>query len=79
MNQSKAAKDEDMAGTKGGMSASKGVFSHMKYEHLVAGVSGGVTSSVVLHPLDLIKVRFAGKKMLGFCGFPLEMCPLMKT
>jgi len=30
-----------------------------KYEHLLAGVSGGVVSTVVLHPLDLLKVRFA--------------------
>lgn len=35
--------------------------SHVKYEHLVAGISGGVTSTLILHPLDLIKIRFAGK------------------
>lgn len=35
------------------------LFSHIKYEHLVAGVSGGVTSTLILHPLDLIKIRFA--------------------
>lgn len=29
------------------------------YEHLLAGVSGGVVSTIVLHPLDLIKIRFA--------------------
>jgi solute carrier family 25 folate transporter 32 len=28
---------------------------------LVAGISGGVTSTLILHPLDLIKIRFAGK------------------
>ncbi len=32
----------------------------MRYEHLVAGVSGGVASSLILHPLDLIKTRIAG-------------------
>ncbi|XP_055609431.1 mitochondrial folate transporter/carrier [Uranotaenia lowii] len=32
---------------------------HVKYEHLMAGVSGGVTSTILLHPLDLIKIRFA--------------------
>lgn len=37
------------------------VFKHVKYEHLVAGVTGGVTSTLLLHPLDLIKIRFAGK------------------
>lgn len=31
----------------------------MSYEHLVAGVFGGLTSTLVLHPLDLLKVRFA--------------------
>ncbi|GAB6027093.1 hypothetical protein CHUAL_013815 [Chamberlinius hualienensis] len=32
---------------------------HVRYEHLVAGVSGGVASTLALHPLDLIKIRFA--------------------
>lgn len=36
------------------------VFSHIRYEHMVAGFSGGVTSTLILHPLDLIKIRFAG-------------------
>lgn len=31
----------------------------MSYEHMVAGVLGGLTSTLVLHPLDLLKVRFA--------------------
>lgn len=31
----------------------------MSYEHLVAGIVGGLTSTLVLHPLDLLKVRFA--------------------
>lgn len=31
------------------------------YEHLVAGISGGVFSTLVLHPLDLLKVRLAGE------------------
>lgn len=35
------------------------LLSHVKYEHLVAGISGGVTSTLILHPLDLIKIRFA--------------------
>lgn len=37
------------------------ILSHIKYEHLVAGISGGVTSTLILHPLDLIKIRFAGE------------------
>ncbi|CAK9833934.1 Mitochondrial folate transporter/carrier [Anthophora retusa] len=35
------------------------VLSHLKYEHFVAGISGGVVSTLMLHPLDLIKTRFA--------------------
>eukprot|EP00095_Tigriopus_kingsejongensis_P007993 maker-scaffold269_size230758-snap-gene-0.27 protein:Tk07993 transcript:maker-scaffold269_size230758-snap-gene-0.27-mRNA-1 annotation:"GI19815" len=31
----------------------------VKYEHLLAGISGGVVSTLVLHPLDLLKIRFA--------------------
>lgn len=31
----------------------------LKYEHLIAGVSGGITSTLILHPLDLLKIRFA--------------------
>lgn len=44
----------------------KNVFSHVKYEHLVAGISGGVTSTLILHPLDLIKIRFAGNNFDKF-------------
>lgn len=36
------------------------VFSHVRVENLVAGLSGGVVSTLVLHPLDLVKIRFAG-------------------
>ncbi|XP_035765448.1 mitochondrial folate transporter/carrier-like isoform X2 [Neolamprologus brichardi] len=35
------------------------VFSHVKVENLIAGLSGGVVSTLVLHPLDLVKIRFA--------------------
>jgi len=34
------------------------LFSHVKFEHLVAGMSGGIVSTLALHPLDLIKIRF---------------------
>lgn len=34
------------------------LLSHVKWEHCAAGVSGGVVSTLALHPLDLIKVRF---------------------
>lgn len=43
-----------------GTSRKTTLFSHIRYEHLVAGFSGGVTSTLILHPLDLIKIRFAG-------------------
>lgn len=32
---------------------------HVHYESLVAGMAGGVVSTLVLHPLDLVKIRFA--------------------
>uniref|UniRef100_T1JCV8 Solute carrier family 25 member 32 n=1 Tax=Strigamia maritima TaxID=126957 RepID=T1JCV8_STRMM len=35
------------------------ILGHVHYEHLVAGVSGGVAATMILHPLDLIKIRFA--------------------
>ncbi|KAG7189387.1 hypothetical protein KM043_017034 [Ampulex compressa] len=35
------------------------LLSHFKYEYFVAGISGGVISTLMLHPLDLIKLRFA--------------------
>jgi len=34
-------------------------FQGVRYEHLLAGIGGGVASTVILHPLDLIKIRFA--------------------
>lgn len=33
----------------------------IRYEHLVAGLSGGVISTLVTHPFDLLKIRFASK------------------
>lgn len=37
------------------------ILSHLKYQHLLAGISGGAISTLILHPLDLMKIRFAGK------------------
>ncbi|XP_057590766.1 mitochondrial folate transporter/carrier [Hippopotamus amphibius kiboko] len=42
-----------------GSSAWGTIFRHVRYENLVAGVSGGVLSNLALHPLDLVKIRFA--------------------
>lgn len=54
------------------------VYSHVKIENLVAGLSGGVVSTLVLHPLDLVKIRFAGN--LCQCGsktlsYKVFICP----
>ncbi|CAH0392385.1 unnamed protein product [Bemisia tabaci] len=32
---------------------------YVKLTHFVAGVSGGVASTLILHPLDLLKIRFS--------------------
>lgn len=47
-----------------GSSGWSAIFRHVRYENLVAGVSGGVLSNLALHPLDLVKIRFAGKSPL---------------
>lgn len=49
------------AAAAGGAKGKFAWLAHVKYEHLMAGVSGGVTSTLLLHPLDLIKIRFAGQ------------------
>jgi len=33
---------------------------HIRWQHFVAGVTGGVLSTLIVHPLDLIKIRFQG-------------------
>jgi len=49
-----------------GVTAGRSIYSSMiatlrsaRFEHAVGGISGGVVSTLVLHPLDLIKIRFA--------------------
>ena len=37
------------------------VLGHVRLESLAAGLSGGVVSTMLLHPLDLVKLRFAGR------------------
>lgn len=39
---------------------------HIKYEHLLAGISGGVVSTLILHPLDLLKIRFEVNNGLNY-------------
>lgn len=36
----------------------RGMFNHVRWEHFIAGVSGGVVATLTLHPLDLVKIRF---------------------
>ena len=66
MNGNQGAKG--VAGPSNGVPAGRNVFVTMmttlksaRVEHAVGGISGGVVSTLVLHPLDLIKIRFAGK------------------
>ena len=30
------------------------------YEHLFGGLSGGIASTLICHPLDLLRIRYAG-------------------
>ncbi|XP_044741427.1 mitochondrial folate transporter/carrier [Chrysoperla carnea] len=46
-------------GSKTAARSTKTSLPNVKIEHLIAGISGGVTSTLILHPLDLIKIRFA--------------------
>jgi len=49
------------SGSGGSSSAAASALANVKYEHLVAGISGGIASTLALHPLDLLKVRLAGE------------------
>jgi solute carrier family 25 folate transporter 32 len=50
------------------------VLEGVRYEHLVSGVAGGVVAAQILHPLDLIRIRFSvydgtiSKKALRYSG-----------
>lgn len=53
-----------------GVPGPKSLFEHVKIEHMVAGFTGGVASTLILHPLDLLKIRFAGMKIhFNFTSF----------
>ena len=41
-------------------------FRAVRMEHLFAGITGGVVSTLILHPLDLLKIRFAGKLVVFY-------------
>ena len=42
------------------------------WENLVAGFSGGLISTLVLHPLDLVKVRFQGVILWNATNSPID-------
>lgn len=42
----------------------------MHMRHMVAGIGGGVISTLILHPLDLIKIRFQVNEGLGLASRP---------
>lgn len=44
-------------------------FDGIRYEHLVAGLAGGVASTLITHPFDLTKIRFAGNIIRNICFF----------
>uniref|UniRef100_A0A1I7WU36 Mitochondrial carrier protein n=1 Tax=Heterorhabditis bacteriophora TaxID=37862 RepID=A0A1I7WU36_HETBA len=35
-----------------------------KYDHLIGGLSGGLVSTAVCHPMDLLKIRYSGRNPL---------------
>ena len=35
------------------------LFGPVQFRHMIAGMSGGVVSTLILHPLDLLKIMFA--------------------
>lgn len=55
----RAANNASMKTTNTTFAGMMSTFRTVKYEHLVAGISGGVVSTLILHPLDLLKIRFA--------------------
>ncbi|XP_041360898.1 mitochondrial folate transporter/carrier-like isoform X2 [Gigantopelta aegis] len=52
------------------VSVKDGLLRSIKWEHLVAGVSGGVVSTLILHPLDLVKIRFQVNEGIGITKRP---------
>lgn len=53
------------------------IFGHVRIENLVAGLSGGVVSTLVLHPLDLVKIRFAGLLILILNQLEVKVLPIL--
>lgn len=59
------------------MSSDQSMLRHIRHEHLVAGISGGVSATLCLHPLDLVKIRLQGRIVLFILSvvvLPLLCC-----
>lgn len=54
-----AVKETNMSAAASSVSGMASLLPALRYEHFVAGISGGAVSTLMLHPLDLIKIRFA--------------------
>ena len=52
-------------------------FRAVRMEHLFAGITGGVVSTLILHPLDLLKIRFAGKLNLSLLMLILNLIQIL--
>lgn len=50
--------------------SSLSIFQHVKWQHMVAGVCGGVVSTLAVHPLDLVKIRFQVNEGLNITKRP---------
>ncbi|KAL3890926.1 hypothetical protein ACJMK2_003197 [Sinanodonta woodiana] len=57
-------------GAVGSTVVGKTLLQHVKWEHLAAGISGGVVATLVLHPLDLVKIRFQVNEGIGITNRP---------
>lgn len=55
----------------------KSILRHIRYEHLVAGVCGGVSATICLHPLDLVKIRLQGE-IIDSCPINNVLCLLFR-
>ncbi|KAK3595657.1 hypothetical protein CHS0354_026875 [Potamilus streckersoni] len=53
-----------------GSTVGKTLLQYVKWEHLAAGISGGVVATLVLHPLDLVKIRFQVNEGIGITNRP---------
>jgi solute carrier family 25 folate transporter 32 len=63
-------------------SCAKGTACRARIQHVEAGIVGGVVSTVVLHPLDLLKTRFAAENTGGsvrrYAGLGASVRMIMK-